>query len=87
MRGDKTFKERPQPKTVGCGNKKIKLIEDFVVNIPEYGLDFTIEAGFEWDGMSIPRIAWTLMGSPFLPRFKEASLIHDYLYFHRAEGS
>jgi hypothetical protein len=38
----------------------------------------TISAGYHWDGATIPRILWPLIGSPFEPRFWEASLVHDW---------
>jgi hypothetical protein len=41
-------------------------------------ISFVIEAGFKTDGATIPRIMWTMIGSPFQPRFSKASLCHDY---------
>jgi hypothetical protein len=39
-----------------------------------------IEAGFEWNGANIPRLAWTFVGiTPFDPRIMRASCVHDYL--------
>jgi hypothetical protein len=39
-----------------------------------------IKAGFQYDGASVPRIVWTLIG--FLPDgiHRPAALIHDWLY-------
>lgn len=45
---------------------------------------YTIPKGYKWDGASIPRIFWALVGSPFQPKFMRASLIHDFL-FHRTD--
>lgn len=39
-----------------------------------------IPHGFEWNGMSIPRIAWVSVGCPFGPRHVLAGLVHDFLY-------
>lgn len=41
---------------------------------------FTVPAGFEYDGASVPRLLWTLIG--LLPDglHRPAALIHDYLY-------
>lgn len=36
-----------------------------------------VEEGYTWDGASIPRIAWRLIGSPSENIFLRASLIHD----------
>lgn len=40
----------------------------------------TVPAGFEYDGASIPRFAWSIIGSPFAPEFMTAALFHDWLY-------
>lgn len=39
-----------------------------------------IEEGFLWNGASIPRPLWSIVGSPFDPRFMRASAVHDALY-------
>jgi hypothetical protein len=43
---------------------------------------FTITAkkGFTTDFASIPRIAWTIIGSPAMGRYTSSSVIHDVLY-------
>jgi hypothetical protein len=61
-----------------------------VIPIPEcnmYELDRSvivegnlIPKGFKWDGASIPRILWRLIGTPFSPAFMAPSMVHDYLY-------
>lgn len=35
--------------------------------------------GLEFDGASIPAIAWPLIGSPFTGKFRKAAVIHDTL--------
>jgi hypothetical protein len=35
---------------------------------------------FQYDGASIPSIAWQLVGTPFNPRFMLAAVFHDWLY-------
>lgn len=40
---------------------------------------FTIEAGYRWDGASIPWIFWRIIGSKTDNRFLIPSLIHDKL--------
>jgi len=42
--------------------------------------DITLRAGFRWNGASIPRWLWWLVGSPFHPLFMVASAFHDALY-------
>ena len=39
-----------------------------------------VKKGLVTDGASIPRICWTTTGSPFLPSYIRAAIIHDYLY-------
>ena len=39
-----------------------------------------VPAGFEYDGMSIPRLFWSIAGHPFQGRGMRAGAIHDYLY-------
>lgn len=38
-----------------------------------------IEEGFVFDGASIPRIFWSIIGGNFQPEFLAPSLVHDYL--------
>lgn len=39
-----------------------------------------IPKGFVFDGASIPRVLWSLLGGPFHPRVIDASCVHDKLY-------
>ena len=39
-----------------------------------------IQHGFEWNGASIPKFLWPILGSPFAPEMMVASLVHDFLY-------
>lgn len=50
----------------------------FELNGQEYWPE--IQSGFQYDGASVPRIVWTLIG--FLPDgiHRPAALIHDWLY-------
>lgn len=41
---------------------------------------WTIPAGFRWNGASIPKVAWSIIGSPFTGRYQRAALLHDFLY-------
>lgn len=40
---------------------------------------FTIPKGYKWDGASIPRAFWRLIGSKIEPEFLIPSLVHDVL--------
>lgn len=44
-----------------------------------------ITEGFEWNGASIPKIFWFVIGKPTNEKFAMASLFHDYLYMMRAD--
>lgn len=39
-----------------------------------------VPAAFAYDGASIPRAFWPVVGSPFQPRFMRAALVHDWLH-------
>ena len=54
---------------------EVKLV-DFTSN-ETYG--FTIPVGYTWDGATIPRVFWRLIGSKTDNRFLIPSLIHDVL--------
>ena len=74
--GNKKIKFLPddQPITVGYAKGLIKLVESYEHDI------YKIPAGYISDGSSIPRLFWVSVGSPFLPEFRSASIVHDYLY-------
>lgn len=40
---------------------------------------FSISSGYTWDGASIPRFFWRLIGTKTDPRFLIPSMIHDVL--------
>lgn len=44
------------------------------------GLKYWIPSGFQWDGASVPRAFWSIIGAPSEDDFKAASLVHDWLY-------
>lgn len=56
----------------------VQVVEDwcFTVN----GKEYWIPAGYTFDGASIPRFFWRVIGSPFDPRFWAAALAHDWIY-------
>jgi hypothetical protein len=43
-----------------------------------------IPSGFQWNGASIPKFLWPILGSPFAPEMMVASLVHDFLYSKEA---
>lgn len=62
-------------------NKKDLYVEltDIPMNI---AYTFTIPKNYAYDGATIPRIFWRLIGSKTDPDFLIPSLIHDYLCTH-----
>ena len=57
---------------------KMLLLSDFIYTIN--GVLYYIPAGFIWDGASIPRPFWEIIGSPTEPKFWAFSLVHDWIY-------
>ena len=49
------------------------------VDLPGVLLDLVIPVGFEFDGASIPRFAWIVIGAPFEPDFQLAACCHDWI--------
>ena len=46
-------------------------------------LAIVVPEGFVYDGASIPRIFWRLIGPPMAGKYAHAALLHDYLYVYR----
>ena len=45
----------------------------------ELGYGFTIPKNFRWDGATIKPVFWLLIGSKTDARFKNPSMLHDYM--------
>lgn len=61
--------------------KPFILLEDLGLRI-EYEsnkYNFTIPKGYDWNGANVPCIAWCFIGQQKEPRFKLASMVHDYI--------
>lgn len=62
----------------------MQLVEDYSVFITIGGVllktHITIPKGFIWDGMSIPKFAWSTTGTPFSPKHVVPGLLHDWGY-------
>jgi len=39
---------------------------------------WTVPAGAVFNGASIPQILWSIMGSPFVGKYRRAAVFHDY---------
>lgn len=49
--------------------------DEVVAPVPVSGRGF-----WTWNGASIPRFFWRVMGSPFVGRHRRASVLHDWLW-------
>ena len=64
-----------KPRYVKGGKSFYELASDFEFNEIE-----KIDAGFVFDGASIPGFFWQVLGSPFCANMLRSALIHDYRY-------
>lgn len=55
----------------------MRQLEDFSYFDPD-GLEWKVPGPYDTNGASIPRFLWTLAGSPFVGRYRDAALVHDY---------
>lgn len=62
----------------------LRLAEDFAVKW--YGVEFTIPAGFECDGASVPRCLWGSVSPQISPETLAGAIAHDYIYRVQPEG-
>lgn len=60
------------------GAERMRLREPFTYYTPD-GVLIALLPGYEWDGASIPRFFWRLVGHPFTSSYRRASLVHDWL--------
>lgn len=81
--------ENPTKEQLKEHNDKIKDIDekpyiclkDLWVRIAYEGVvsHFFIHKGYRWNGANIPRGCWYLIGNPDDPKFRLASMLHDWL--------
>jgi hypothetical protein len=70
--GEPSFKV----KTNAEGRPTFVLLEDFSFTDPN-GFKWETPKGWEVDGASIPKIAWSFVGGPMSGKYIHASIIHD----------
>ena len=56
--------------------RSMQLMEDFIF-IDSKGLEWVAPKGSIVDGASIPRFFWRYIGSPFVGKYRNGSVIHD----------
>ena len=56
-----------------------------VTNLPGVFHSVEIPVGYRFDGASIPRFAWSVIGAPFDPSYCLAACVHDWYCEHSHE--
>ncbi len=56
--------------------REMKLKENFLY-VDKYGVEWQAPINSIVDGASIPRFFWRYIGSPFVGKYRRASVIHD----------
>ena len=69
LRGDQCRRKR----------REVELLQDVIYTLPD-GRRLLIRKGFVFDGGSIPRFFWRVIGHPLDHEFIRAVLLHDGLY-------
>lgn len=69
----------PYPKIQEINDNEYRVIRKYRAVLPNNDM-IEVKAGFVYDGASIPRLFWSLIGSPFTGTHTRAAFIHDALY-------
>ena len=59
---------------------KFKLLSPLIYYSKSTNSKFVAPAGFVTDGASIPKVFWSIIGSPFTGKYLHGAVIHDCLY-------
>lgn len=65
-------------------DRDMRLLEEFTF-IDQAGKRWKVPKGTVIDGASIPRLFWTMIGPPFVGKYRRASVVHDYYCVVRTE--
>lgn len=57
--------------------RTMELLQPFSY-IDSHDVKWTVPAGVQVDGASIPSVFWSIIGAPFSGKYREASVIHDH---------
>lgn len=60
---------------INCTSLKVSLFD----HKKQKKYEFTIPKSFRWDGATIPRLLWFIIGAKTNPKFRTPSLLHDYM--------
>lgn len=69
----------PYPKITSISAREKKLIEDYCCVLPDESI-LVAHKGVTYDGASIPKAFWSVIGSPFTGRYQRAAFLHDMMY-------
>lgn len=69
----------PFPEIQQINEREYKLVEDYFAILPNLQIIY-IKEGFVFDGASIPKGLWGIVGSPLTGKYTRAAFIHDALY-------
>jgi len=77
----------PQPLNIPTGDKSYRLVADYTYEWVKAGVRrrITVPEGFDYDGASVPRFAWSICGLHPDGLIRAAACIHDWLYEHKGE--
>ena len=78
------FKGSVQAEWLTEDGRRMKLIEPFSF-IDGNNKEWFVPTGTVVDGASIPRLFWNLIGPPFVGKYRQASVVHDYYCVVRTE--
>jgi hypothetical protein len=69
---------------IGAGSQ-IDILKSEFLFTEQAGREWKARKGLHWDGASIPRVLWSLVGSPKTGCYRWASIVHDEVYRNRGE--
>ena len=66
-------------------DKPFYLAKNLLISVEYEGesFNFIIPEKYDWNGANVPSCAWLIIGQQKEPRFKLASMVHDYLCEHK----
>ncbi len=84
-----TFSAYPRTEWIddeGTEDRSMRLLDDFSY-IDPFGKAWTAPKDTKIDGASIPKVFWSIVGSPYTGDYRKASIVHDFGCDSRTETS
>jgi hypothetical protein len=72
----KTFNDYVKVKWLGNDFHSMQILQEFTY-CDSKKVHWTVPKGLIIDGASIPRILWSIMGSPYIGKYRRPSVVHD----------